>query len=444
MTTHKTSAGPLPPPLEPRLQARYQHLVLEHLHASQSVAAGLQALPGTATSFASTQAAWRFYSNPDVSLSALAQPLIEQGRAALAEVGAHYALVLHDWSLLNYDRHTRKPDRFGRPQEHQQGYELQSALLVSDRDGAPLAPVYQNLRSATGLHTTRSATVQPDTTHLDELQERWNHLDTLDLGRPLVHLIDREGDSVGHYRQWQHHHFLVRARGESKVAWAGQNLALATVAATLPTPLVFCREVQWQGQNAWQYVGETPVVLTRPARPKRRGQPPLTVAGPPVNLRLVVSEVRDAHGKVLAQWLLLSNVSASVSAAELALWYYWRWRIETYFKLLKSAGLQVEQWQQRSAGAVARRLWVAGAALVLVWQLARTDSPAAAQLRTVLVRLSGRQMKRGCLWTIPALLAGTWVLLAMLDLLEQQDLAHVRALAAQLFKPAAQNCPQHV
>jgi hypothetical protein len=119
-----------------------------------------------------------------------------------------------------------------------------------------------------------------------------------------------------------------------------------------------------------------------------------------VNLRLVVSEVRDAHGKVLAQWLLLSNVPAGVSAAELALWYYWRWRIETYFKLLKSAGQQVEQWQQRSAGAVARRLWVAGAALVLVWQLARTDSPAAAELRTVLVRLSGRQMKRGCPWTI--------------------------------------------
>jgi len=126
------------------------------------------------------------------------------------------------------------------------------------------------------------------------------------------------------------------------------------------------------------------------------------------------------------------------------LWYYWRWRIETYFKLLKSAGLQVEQWQQRSAGAVARRLWGAGAALVLVWQLARTARPATAELRTVLVRLSGRQMKRGCPWTIPALLAGTWVLLALLDLLEEQDLGHVRALAAQLFKPAVQKPSPHV
>ena len=62
------------PPVEPRLQKRYQQLVQEHLQISQSVAAGLNALPGAATSFASTQAAWRFYRNPNVSLPALARP----------------------------------------------------------------------------------------------------------------------------------------------------------------------------------------------------------------------------------------------------------------------------------------------------------------------------------------------------------------------------------
>jgi IS4 transposase len=264
------------------------------------------------------------------------------------------------------------------------------------------------------------------------------------LGRPLVHIIDREGDSVDHYRQWQDHHFLVRAKGGQRVAWAGQNIALAAVAGALPAPLVWCREVQWHDQRAGQYVGETRVELTRPARQKRTGQKPLTVAGPPVGLRLIVSEVRAASGKVLAQRFLLSNVSASVSAGVLALWYYWRWRIETFFKLLKSAGQPVEQWQQRSAAAVARRLLVASAALVLVWQLARADSPAAAALRTVPMRWSGRQMKRGHPWTMPALLAGVWVLLAMLDLLEHQDLSQLRELAAQLFKPAAQKRPQHV
>lgn len=426
---------PALPPLEPRLQKRHQQLVQEHLQISQSVAAGLNALPGTATSFASTQAAWRFYRNENVSLPALAQPLIEQGRAALQATGAEYALVMHDWSHLNYDRHTRKADRCGLAREQRQGYELQSALLVSDRDGAPLAPLYQNLQSAAGLHTTRGPDVLPAATRLDELCARWAHLDQLELGRPLVHIVDREGDSIGHYRQWQAHRFLVRAKGGQRVEWDGQRVLLSAVARALKKQLVFCREVAWHGQAARQYVGETRVVLTRPTRQKRRGQKPRAVAGAPVALRLIVSEVRAANGRVLAQWLLLSNVPATVDAGRLALWYYWRWRIESFFKLLKSAGQQVEHWQQECAGAVARRLLVVSAALVLVWPLGRAESPAAVELRTVLVRLSGRQIKRGRGWTTPALLEGVWVLLAMLEMLEHYDLSRLRQLAETFFNP---------
>ena len=124
-----------------------------------------------------------------------------------------------------------------------------------------------------------------------------------------------------------------------------------------------------------------------------------------------------------------------VDAGRLALWYYWRWRIESFFKLLKGAGQQVEHWQQASGAAVARRLLVVSAALVLVWQLGRSASPAAAELRTVLVRLSGRQMQRGRAWTAPALLEGVWVLLAMLELLEQTDLNRLRQLAEMFFNP---------
>jgi len=428
-------SSPALPPLEPRLQKRYQQLVQEHLQIGQSVAAGLNALPGTATSFASTQAAWRFYRNASVSLPALAQPLIAQGRAALQATGNEYALVLHDWSHLNYDRHTRKTDRCGLAREHRQGCELQSALLVSDRDGAPLAPLYQNLQSAVGLHTTRGPEVLPAATHLDELRARWRHLDQLGLGRPLVHIVDREGDSIGHYRQWQEHHFLVRAKGGQRVAWDGASVWLSGVADELKPQLEFCREVEWHGRAARQYVGETRVVLSRRTRQKRRGQKPRSVAGAPVTLRLIVSEVRTQKGRVLAQWLLLSNVPARVDAGRLALWYYWRWRIESFFKLLKGAGQQVEHWQQGSAAAVARRLLVVSAALVLVWQLGRAQSPAAAELRTVLVRLSGRQIKRGPGWTASALLEGVWVLLAMLELLEHHDLSRLRQLAETFFNP---------
>lgn len=217
--------------------------------------------------------------------------------------------------------------------------------------------------------------------------------------------------------------------------WDGQSVLLSGVARELKQQLVFCREVAWHGRAARQYVGETRVVLTRRTRQKRRGQKPRSVAGAPVTLRLIVSEVRTEQGRVLAQWLLLSNVPAPVNAGRLAPWYYWRWRIESFFKLLKGAGRQVEHWQQQSAAAVARRLLGVSAALVLVWQLGRAESPAAVELRTVLVRLSGRQMKWGGGWTAPALLEGVWVLLAMLELLEHQDLSRLRQLAETFFNP---------
>jgi hypothetical protein len=46
----------------------------------------------------------------------------------------------------------------------------------------------------------------------------------------------------------------------------------------------------------------------------------------------------------------------------------------------------------------------------------------AAATRKILVRLSGRQMKHGCLSTAPALLAGYMALLSLNDLLTETDI----------------------
>src|SRR5690606_6428536 len=117
-----------------------------------------------------------------------------------------------------------------------------------------------------------------------------------------------------------------------------------------------------------------------------------------------------------------SNVEPEVNAARLALWYYWRWQVEGYFKLLKSCGLQLESWQQQSAPAIMRRLLVASMACVTVWRLNRSKRPQAEQVRKLLVRLSGRQMKANVTHTIPALLAGLQLLLRMLTALENYTL----------------------
>jgi hypothetical protein len=272
--------------------------------------------------------------------------------------------------------------------------------------------------------------------HSEELLQRVDYLEKLKLGRPLVHIVDREGDVVEHYRQWEGKHcFLVRAKDRQKVQWQGQDLLLSSVYQQVrqQKAFVFVREVDYHGAKARQYVSETTVTLTRRSRAKRPGCKPRSWAGKPVSLRMIISEVRDSAGAVLAHWLLACNLENSIDAGQVALWYYWRWRIETFFKLLKGAGHQLEHWQQESALSVAKRLLVVSMACVLVWQLARQESPEAAEMRKILIKLSGRQMKRNCPWTTPALLKGTWQLLTMLDLLEGYDIAQLRSLANKFF-----------
>jgi hypothetical protein len=73
-------------------------------------------------------------------------------------------------------------------------------------------------------------------------------------------------------------------------------------------------------------------------------------------LSLVIAKVIDPKTrKELTRWYLMSNVF-DVSSATIALWYYYRWRIESYFNLLKSGGQEIEHWQQESGLAILKRL----------------------------------------------------------------------------------------
>ncbi|HWL09837.1 MAG TPA: hypothetical protein VNQ76_15635 [Planctomicrobium sp.] len=170
------------------------------------------------------------------------------------------------------------------------------------------------------------------------------------------------------------------------------------------------------------------IFLSRPAR-KRTANGRIKVSQGPFPLRLVISRILNEEGQVLAEWYLLTNVPDDVSAVTVADWYYWRWNIESYHKLLKSGGQQLESWQQESADAIARRLLIAAMVCVCAWDLQRQTTPAAQESQEFLVRLSGRQMKRKKPVTTSALIAGLHILLPMLDLLERYTPEQLRQLA---------------
>jgi hypothetical protein len=422
-----------PPGLDARLQSRFAQMVKEHLHAAPHLASGLSALPGLKHSFASTQAAWRFYANPRVTLPELIQPLQEEGRRACAASSADFVLLVHDWSTLGFRAHTSKTDRVQLTHKYDIGYELATALLVDAVNGDPLAPMEIRLRAAHRVHSTRTPAPSISAKRLDQLLPTMRAAATWGLDKPIVHIIDREADSVGHYRKWvaKGHWFLVRADAVRSVRWQGRVLTLPKVVAALTRKGQFrpAGEIDYKGTPAQQSIAETLVVLHKPAR-KRTAKGQLAVPGRPLELRLVVTDVRDQDGTLLAQWLLLTNVPAAVVAETVVLWYYWRWRIESYYKLLKGAGQALEDWQQESGGVIAKRLVVASMACVVIWRLARPIQPEAMELRRLLVRLSGRQMKRSRPFTAPAMLAGFQVLLAMLDVLEDYDVQDLRRLVS--------------
>lgn len=412
-------------------------LVQAHQHVASRVAAGLSHLPATATAFAATQAAWRFFNNHRLSLPVLVQPLRHAGSAAVLACPASCALLVHDWSKIDYHSHTSKLDLAQLTHENDIGYEMATALLVSAQDGAPLAPMQIELTTADTVHSSRELASPLEINHLDQILLTMQASLTWGLAKPLVHVIDREADSVGHYRQWDEACFLFLVRADDRlVLWRDNEVLLSGVASTLQAEGAFrdTRQVLYHGKKVRQEVAETQVVLHRPAKKRCPDGKQREVPGRPLLLRLVVVRLRDDDGELLAEWLLLTNVPEAVADAQtLALWYYWRWRIESYHKLLKSHGQEMEYWQQETGAAIARRLLVAAMACVVVWQLQRATTVEAEELKEIVTRLSGRQMKTGQTTTAPALLAGLHVLLAMLRLLDHYDLDDLRRLVQNVL-----------
>ena len=423
--------------VDPRLERRYWKLVSEHSTALKPSAAGLRALPASGKAFASTQAMWRFLGNSRMSRLKLVEPLCCCAREYIAADSAEFLLIVHDWSPLEFRDHDSNGDRIALSAEWNRGYELLTALAVSAQSGQPIAPVVQAIEASDGVHATYSQRLQPALSHLDALRPMMRAAEQIAAGVRCVHVIDREGNAVFYLRKWnaQKRLFLIRSDYSRVVRHEGEECNLRSLAQLLARRDAFryVRDVRYQGRLATQEIGETTVILDRPAyqqRPKYGVKPHVKIRGAPLQLRFVVSRVFDKKHKLLAEWYLLTNAPASVDDATVALWYYWRWRIESYFKLMKSAGLQLEDWQQTTAERILRRLLIAAMACVTVWRLADDPTPEAATARALLVRLSGRQMKHKCPFTVPALLAGLWALLAMLDVLDNYTLEDLRRAAA--------------
>ena len=383
------------------------------------------------------QASWRFYNNENVDFTSLNNPMLTHGLEEIENQCDEYVLNAYDWSHLDYKHHHSKEGRVGKNKKtgQQLGYDHQSSLTISDRTGEPIAPLAQNLKIEDKVLSTYNENIDMKLTHLEEVIHRTKWIrESLGITKKVVDIIDREADSVAFMREYERNKwlYLIRAKNNHTVyvPKLDKDLKQGELADSLDKGK-FVKSIEYKpkGKKREQvkiYVNEIEIELRRDATKSvinsKGNKATEKTAGEHIKARLVVERLINKQGEVVAQWILLTNVSNSVSAEKVATWYYYRWKIESYFKLLKSAGFNLEKWQQKKAEAIFRRLLICSHACILLWKLQQSNEENAEIIKKFLIKLSGRLMEWGKDSTAPALLAGLWNFLQMMEVLTLYDI----------------------
>lgn len=235
---------------------------MSHSNVNNALAAGMKALPDGTESFSQTQALWRFLANESVTFELLSQPLMEMSHTSISSHCDGYVLAVHDWSNLNYAKHSSKKDKVQMSHAKDIGYELQSTVLVSDRNGSPLVSPVQNLVTAEETLSSRKCKLETKS-HLDELTGRIQWLESQGFSKKIIHIVDREADSVGHLRQWREENaaWLIRVKEGSRIKYNGTDMYVVEVANQLTYREV--GSVTYKGKPACQKVAKATVILSR-------------------------------------------------------------------------------------------------------------------------------------------------------------------------------------
>lgn len=327
------------------------------------------------------------------------------------------------------------------------GYDYQGAIAASDRTGEPIGILDHNLKTADNVYSTYDENIDMSLTHLQELRVRAKHMnDMLNTDKRVIHIVDREADSIAFMRGLDEDNqlFLLRGKNNSTVNYYDEKsketikIKQSELADKLPLGKEV-KKINYKKKKVTIFANECSITISRDATKmlvaedgKKRLQ---KTKGKTLKLRFIVERLVNDKNEVVAQWLLLSNLfDEDIDAKKLAQWYYYRWKIESYFKLLKSSGFNLEEFQQKEPLALFKRLLIISNACILVWKIANDNSDSAKTIRDFLISLSGKQIQRGVDFTHPALLSGLENYLSTLDLLRQFSVEDIFKMRDELVE----------
>ena len=360
-----------------RLSKRLGHLA-DELAESPS-----ESFPKALGESAPLEAAYRFFSNPKVTLDGILEPHFA---GTVARVGAaERVIVIHDTTQFEFEGEAVRAG-LGRLRSKGQGFFAHFSLAVSaEGKREPLGM----LALGTVFRTGPAAPKKQRAQHPRGEAERWqvgvseSEARLAGVSR-AIHVMDREGDSYSLLADLagEGRDFVIRAAHDRLLDGPIRKLKEAAQFA----PTVVEREVELSARRK-----TGPQHRGYPARRKRMARlslaateivlAPRVARGGPSRLALNlvhVFELWPPAGEPPVEWFLLTNLPvAAPEALEYVVdAYRTRWVIEEYFKALKT-GCQYEKRQLESAHALLNALAVlvpVAWRLLLLRHLARDDA----------------------------------------------------------------------
>ncbi|VTU22621.1 Flagella-associated GTP-binding protein [Variovorax sp. PBL-H6] len=341
-----------------RLRLKYQQLIHAMAHDAQEVAWAAKALADADLGFDAARELWRMASDENVLHKTVLQ-----------------SLKAHAWSEVatGCDRHVLAlGGQLGlKSNEGGDAYGCESSLLLSDRDGGPLAAPNQWLSTAGAGAAPAAAARRAGLRPLQWVAQQ-------DFGKPVVHVLPRlpaiefMGELQTRGLAW-----LARAPGSTAIVdAAGGRGTLARLALSFGE----AHPVRFKGKPALQAEAHAEVLL--------RGEHGLPA------LRCVVTRVMEPKSrKILAQGYLLSNIGSEVDAAQLAQWQTWAAEAEPCFRLIRQGLQLVGGMGELGDPHMMKRVLIAGQASTTVWRLLHAQGEWAGRTRSLLSQLTGRRLR---------------------------------------------------
>lgn len=324
-------------------------------------------VPQASGTWAATKAAYRFWSNEQVTPAAIRK---SHSTATVERIKGHtVVLAIQDTTELDFAHHPKTRGLGPLNNTVQYGMKVHSCLAVST-DGVPLGLVRQEawVRDSATLgirHQRRKRKTA------DKESQRWLDTltatqDTIPADVSVVTIADSEADIYDLFTLARRpgSHLLVRGTHNRRVDHTARYIwdALRAVAVVGRYTLQVHRKDGQPARVATMTVRYTDLDILPPRHHQQRAQ------CHSVHLHvLLVEEENPSAGVTPITWLLLTTlpIQSLDDALRYIRWYSYRWLIERYHFVLKS-GCHLEQLQLEERSRIERALATYG---IVAWRL---------------------------------------------------------------------------